>query len=66
MTQDAILANEKSIENIIKVFNNYKIGCAYGRQLPHKNASLFSSYARLFNYKDKSYIYSIEDKKNMA
>ena len=23
---------------------------------------LFSSYARLFNYKDKSYIYSINDK----
>lgn len=63
LTQDAILANEKSIENIIKVFNNSNIGCAYGRQLPHKNASLFSSHARLFNYKDKSYIYSIEDKK---
>lgn len=63
LTQDAILANEKSIENIIKVFNNSNIGCAYGRQLPHRNASLFSSHARLFNYKDKSYIYSIEDKK---
>lgn len=62
LTQDAILANEKSIENIIKVFNNSNIGCAYGRQLPHKNASLFSSHARLFNYKDKSYIYSINDK----
>lgn len=62
LTQDAILANEKSIENIVKVFNNSNIGCAYGRQLPHKDANLFSSYARLFNYKDKSYIYSINDK----
>lgn len=62
LTQDAILANEKSIENIVKVFNNSNIGCAYGRQLPHKEANLFSSYARLFNYKDKSYIYSIKDK----
>ena len=62
LTQDAILANEKSIENIVKVFNNSNIGCAYGRQLPHKEANLFSSYARLFNYKDKSYIYSINDK----
>lgn len=62
LTQDAILANEKSIENIVKVFNNSNIGCAYGRQLPHKDANLFSSYARLFNYKDKSYIYSIKDK----
>lgn len=63
LTQDAILANEKSIENIVKVFNNSNIGCAYGRQLPYKNASLFSSHARFFNYKDKSYIYSIDDKK---
>lgn len=62
LTQDAILANEKSIENIVKVFDNFNIGCAYGRQLPHKDANLFSSYARLFNYKDKSYIYSINDK----
>lgn len=62
LTQDAILANEKSIENIVKVFDNFNIGCAYGRQLPHKDANLFSSYARLFNYKDKSYIYSIKDK----
>lgn len=62
LTQDAILANEKSIENIVKVFNNSNIGCAYGRQLPHKEANLFSSYARLFNYKDMSYIYSINDK----
>ena len=62
LTQDAILANEKSIENIVKVFNNSNIGCAYGRQLPHKEANLFSSYARLFNYKDRSYIYSINDK----
>lgn len=62
LTQDAILANEKSIENIVKVFDNFNIGCAYGRQLPHKDANLFSSYARLFNYKDRSYIYSINDK----
>ncbi|WP_278402420.1 glycosyltransferase [Megamonas rupellensis] len=62
LTQDAILANEKSIENIVKVFDNFNIGCAYGRQLPHKDANLFSSYARLFNYKDKSYIYSMNDK----
>lgn len=62
LTQDAILANEKSIENIVKVFDNFNIGCAYGRQLPHKEANLFSSYARLFNYKDMSYIYSIKDK----
>lgn len=63
LTQDAILADEYAINNIIKAFNNDNVGCAYGRQLPHKGASIFATHARLFNYKNKSYIYSINDKK---
>ena len=62
LTQDAILADEYAINNIIKAFNNDNVGCAYGRQLPHKGASIFATHARLFNYKNKSYIYSIKDK----
>lgn len=62
LTQDAILADEYAINNIIKAFNNDNVGCAYGRQLPHKGASIFATHARLFNYKNKSYIYSINDK----
>jgi rhamnosyltransferase len=63
LTQDSILADENAINNIVKVFDNDNVGCAYGRQLPQKNATLFAMHARLFNYKDKSYIYSIKDKK---
>lgn len=62
LTQDAIFADEYAINNIIEVFNNDNVGCAYGRQLPHKGASIFATHARLFNYKNKSYIYSIKDK----
>lgn len=62
LTQDAILADEYAINNIVKVFNNDNVGCAYGRQLPHKGASIFATHARLFNYKNKSYIYSIKDR----
>ena len=63
LTQDAILADEYAINNIVEVFNNNNnVGCAYGRQLPHKEANIFATHARLFNYKDKSYIYSIKDK----
>lgn len=62
LTQDAILADEYAINNIVKVFNNDNVGCAYGRQLPHKGATIFAIHARLFNYKNKSYIYSIKDK----
>lgn len=62
LTQDAILADEYAINNIVKVFNDDNVGCAYGRQLPHKGATIFATHARLFNYKNESYIYSIEDK----
>ena len=61
LTQDAILADKYAISNIIKAFENEKIGCAYGRQLPHKNAGIFGSYARLFNYGKESYIRTIKD-----
>lgn len=62
LTQDAILADEYAIENLVRVFENPKVGCAYGRQLPHKGADLFASHARLFNYPDKSYVRSLKDK----
>lgn len=62
LTQDAILADEHAIENLVRVFENPQVGCAYGRQLPHKGAGLFASHARLFNYPDKSYVRSLKDK----
>lgn len=63
MTQDAVLADEYAIENLVKAFDNKQIGCAYGRQLPHKDANLFASFARLHNYPAEGYIRSFEDRK---
>lgn len=54
LTQDAILANSYSLENIIDVFKNSEIGMAYGRQLPHKTATVLEAHARLFNYPEES------------
>jgi len=62
MTQDAIPVDENSIENILKAFNDPKIGCAYGRQLPHEGANLLSSHARSFNYPEESYVRFYEDR----
>lgn len=61
LTQDAILVDEYAIINIVKVFANKNVGCAYGRQLPHKGAGIFASHARLFNYGTESYIRTLED-----
>lgn len=50
LTQDAYLAEKNSISNLIEYFSNSDIGAVCGRQLPHKNASLFAKHAREFNY----------------
>ena len=63
LTQDAILAEEESIECLISCFIDDNVGCAFGRQLPHVDANFFSKVARLNNYGDESYIYSFADHK---
>ncbi len=62
LTQDAILANEYALKNIVDVFKNTKVGCAYGRQLPQNNATIFAQLAREYNYGNESYIRYISDK----
>ena len=63
LTQDAILADERSIENLVAAFGDDLVGCAYGRQLPHRDAGVFGTIARAFNYPSQSHIYSFEDRK---
>ncbi len=64
LTQDAIPATEQSIARLVSVFADPKVGCAYGRQLPHEDANIFASHARAFNYPDKSRVLSFTDRKN--
>ena len=62
LTQDAILADEYSIENLVRAFDDISVGCAYGRQLPHKAANVFAAFARLHNYPAESYVRSYADR----
>ena len=63
LTQDAILADKYSIEKLVTIFENNRVGCAYGRQIPHQGAGVFASIARAFNYPEESHIYDLEDRK---
>ena len=61
-TQDALPVNEYALANLIKPFyNNEKIAAAYGRQIPHTDATAFAVHLRFFNYREASYVVSIED-----
>ncbi|SFB49267.1 glycosyltransferase family 2 protein [Algoriphagus aquimarinus] len=62
LTQDAILAEPDAIAVMVKALEeNPGLGMAYGRQLPHKNAKLLETHARLFNYPAESKVKGMED-----
>lgn len=61
MTQDAVPKDEFSISNLLQCFSNPEIGCAFGRQIPNKDANLLAAFARTFNYPDKSYVMGMDD-----
>ena len=66
MTQDAIPVDEYSIYNLLKVFENPDVGCAYGRQLPHKNATILAARARAFNYPAESKLKSMKNSSQLG
>jgi rhamnosyltransferase len=66
LTQDAILANTDAFKNLMACYQNPKIGCAYGRQLPHQNATLLATHARLFNYPETSLVKCYEDRSKLG
>lgn len=61
MTQDVVLADRKSLSELIKCFSDQQVGAAYGRQIPWQHATAIEAYARLFNYPAVSRVKSIAD-----
>lgn len=66
MTQDAVPADEQALANLLAVFQDESVGCAYGRQLPNPNAGILGAHARLFNYPAKSQIKTLADAKKLG
>lgn len=63
MTQDAVPADAKALGNLLAVFQDSDVGCAYGRQLPNPNAGVLGAHARLFNYPAQSQVKTLADAK---
>jgi len=66
LTQDAIIANPHALKSLIQAFDDPKVGAAYGRQLPHADASALAAHARLFNYPDASRVVSLADQNRLG
>lgn len=65
LTQDAV-PQAGFVERIVRVFQDERIACAYGRQLPHEDANPLAQHARNFSYKEEDYITGIENISEMG
>lgn len=61
MTQDAILANEYAISELVNAFQDDLVDAVYGRQIPHDDANLLATHARISSYGAEDYTVSITD-----
>lgn len=61
LTQDALLEGCDALTKLVVAFDDDKVGAAYGRQLPHRDAGVLGAHARLFNYPPTSETRSIAD-----
>ena len=66
MTQDALLASPDAIEVLLAAFNDPSVGCVYGRQLPHDDATPLAAHARAFNYPATSRTNSMVDQAQLG
>ena len=61
LTQDAILDEPDSLELLLAQFTDAKVGMAYGRHIPHPQASLIEKHARAYTYPEVSAVRSKAD-----
>lgn len=66
LTQDALLAGPEAMARLVAAFEDPRVGAAYGRQLPHRNARPIGAHARLFNYPPESRVRSLDDRRRFG
>jgi rhamnosyltransferase len=66
LTQDAILANPHSLEELLQAFQDPQVAAAYGRQLPKPEAHWLEAHTRSFNYSDASRTVQLQDKASLG
>ena len=66
MTQDALPADEKMVEELMDMLVKEKVAAAYARQLPRKGSSILEEYTRGFNYPEESRVKSQTDIKELG
>lgn len=58
LTQDALVTDDHSLARLVAAFEHEGVGAAYGRQLPHDDATPLAAHLREFNYPSRSHTVS--------
>ena len=66
LTQDVKMPCKKSLEYLVNSLVDADVAAVYGRQRPHKGASIYAAVDRDFNYPAKSCIKSLQDVKKLG
>lgn len=66
LTQDAILDSPHAIAHLLASFEDKSVACAYGRQVPHLNATPIAAHARAFNYPASSNVRCLADRSRLG
>jgi len=66
LTQDAVLADDAALANLLAAFHDETVAAAYGRQLPRPGAGVAEAHARLFNYPAESRIKALADARELG
>jgi rhamnosyltransferase len=61
LTQDAVLADPMALHHLVSSLDGTQVAAAYGRQLPHTDATAVAAHTRLFNYPAASHSRSWTD-----
>ncbi len=63
LTQDAEFCEPESLGALVSLLDDPRIGAACGRQIPHRNATVFARFSRFFNYPALHQMRCLPDKK---
>lgn len=66
MTQDAVPADERLLEELYRAMQDGTVAVAYARQLPHPDCNILDAYTRGFNYPEASRKKTAEDIRTMG
>ena len=66
MTQDAVLVDAGAVDSLVAALADPAVACAWGRQLPHGDATPIAAHARTFNYPPVSRVVQLSDKDHLG